>query len=1711
MAKQKLTEDGLPILTKPVSTQVTEDGLPILKKKESTTYESSVTPSVSPSTQTVETPVEPPKKEFKLGFGGGLESYPQETTEQTPQVQTVNRPTPVAPSKEPQREQFLTKKKEEKKPQNVLNGIKEDVKKMASLGIFNTTDLFNANSNVYAEHYLDDVQKEEYDFTKRVQLADNNLAKDPNNPDLQLASKSAHSDYNNYQLQRNYQIDQQIAELDAKTYDIADNQKKIATLKAQKESFFADKFKKAYSDNKNQIDELKIEGKTPKEQMVNYYLVLQKKAEQLQNKLYPNGVADVVRTNLPFGATDYEVSLKKQLDEVEGQLKQLSPVVLINRSPLKTDEGFWSTAAKKAINTMVPNTQGQLQTEQERADLLNIATTQAGIEPNAINKTVASNIEDKSKSEKAYSANWWGGLAGNSAGMIPQFMAGAAIVENVPAMARFNTAMSGSRWGRFISGATTTGSEYAAAGALAPDGSSLEGEGTFASGFLGSGISQVAMKGMNSKLVSSIFNSLFKDKAQVAAGIVSAAGKRVASGLGETGEEIGNSVGQLVDLYQQTGDWEQVKKQFNDQFGTPSKNMEFFLSTFIMGLAMGSGNQLGQTMSAKAKDQYDALSPDEKKQADAFMAETAKDVKESTVEATKEAVKEGATPPVNNPVTPEQKAEVEKAKEVITDENSTVEEKTQAANIINEVNAQAQETEIAKAMDIPVDKSKLSQLESLREEIPQTPITETEVTNDSKNIGEQIPSEVGIGQEPVQTKPIEEGGTTPISGSSFLQNASKEEKLKNLFNLPLNEVTADSTNRASSDFFDNVFKGNTSTPQLYSKLDIPTRLNVFSRMIGAIENDEIFRAIVPLIPVDMVNNLMGKNFSAEDLLGNKSVLIDFLSSNASPDVVSLVMDALKQVFASSGTKGFNSFMSRGRSEENIPALKTSQLVIPEVPSVFAGNSTFKSGGDDRIMESGGTTTTTELPVDSTGNGSEGGVTNNAIFNNRHNTEKRIHKDKEVQEQKQITPNNKQNEQLSKVEDVAVEVIPQKQLSNKDTHTKKEKVETPKIDNIPSEIKEPTYKQVMDDKANDRVVDFKYKTEDEIPQIFKDEDKVIRWGVGEKRYYTVHLSQSEADYYLAKEEQNQRKKKNEQSKQNKPTERGIDKKLSKPLSEVGKTTTQKEETATPAKVKLSSFSDGDIVVRTVKGKPQEFKVVNSKMNELKNLKTNKVEKFNPNSTSFTKKEVELKPIATGKGRVKAHLRKTKNPYTLQAQATDMHDAHGVVLKHFATGGKISANAIKEIMGDVNAEVNARMSYKGSNVNRHEKSVDAVAHNIFENLPEGSNIDIQDIRDAVEDVVINYTNPSQMAKKIDEVYHESKVANMDKGNAEIYGTLEDSRTEEQLDNPDSDAISDAVTEVMDNLTDEQLIEASKGNVEDDWLKGLDDEIIREEITPLSEKNFYKKYKSQHKDLASSLEERENTKNSILENGFRKGRNVNALPIYPGSEKSTDINTRHYGNKKGDVVYILPKEGTKSGPNGLMTTEGYKPSIEDIIPIEYNGQSVYEAYLHNIEKLNSETKIETPWDEKAINFFENLKVDNKNKLNAFGLAPAAWNTILDGIIVAIKGGMAVHQAIKDAIAKAKEISADFDEKGFTAKMDEIFGNKMEEKPSVKSIFERLSELNNIRKNGTLSEKKAASTELRTILDNNPNIDNIYQKLPEINKQLEQNGLLTKKGDCP
>jgi len=211
--------------------------------------------------------------------------------------------------------------------------------------------------------------------------------------------------------------------------------------------------------------------------------------------------------------------------------------------------------------------------------------------------------------------------------------------------------------------------------------------------------------------------------------------------------------------------------------------------------------------------------------------------------------------------------------------------------------------------------------------------------NDAGTNESRLASKIGERAEPIQTESIKGSGNAPTQNSGMVsgpsgnreESSGQKQEIKSPSNIPLTEVTG---NRplTHSEFFSNL----SSTPSLlekgYSQLDVPSRLNVLSHVLGGINNDKIFRAIVPFVPIDVVNNFSGKKFTTNDLLHNKSVLINALSSKRSSDIVAPIVDAIVRGSAILATENSTS-TTAGRTKESNTTLGTENADVSEIPSV----------------------------------------------------------------------------------------------------------------------------------------------------------------------------------------------------------------------------------------------------------------------------------------------------------------------------------------------------------------------------------------------------------------------------------------------------------------------------------------------------------------------------------------------------------------------------------------------------------------------------------------------------------------------------------------------------------------------------------------------------------------------------------------------------------
>ena len=118
-------------------------------------------------------------------------------------------------------------------------------------------------------------------------------------------------------------------------------------------------------------------------------------------------------------------------------------------------------------------------------------------------------------------------------------------------------------------------------------------------------------------------------------------------------------------------------------------------------------------------------------------------------------------------------------------------------------------------------------------------------------------------------------------------------------------------------------------------------------------------------------------------------------------------------------------------------------------------------------------------------------------------------------------------------------------------------------------------------------------------------------------------------------------------------------------------------------------------------------------------------------------------------------------------------------------------------------------------------------------------------------------------------------------------------------------------------------------------------RDAMKPLTEKQFYNQY-SQHVDLRGRAGgNAADIQRQIMEEGFKRGGNVNTLPPYRGGEPRNIVDMK-MAPKAGDTVYLVPNSASREMGNGRVINEGWKPAPHEVLQIGQDYPALYQEYL-------------------------------------------------------------------------------------------------------------------------------------------------------------------------
>lgn len=313
------------------------------------------------------------------------------------------------------------------------------------------------------------------------------------------------------------------------------------------------------------------------------------------------------------------------------------------------------------------------------------------------------------------------------------------------------------------------------------------------------------------------------------------------------------------------------------------------------------------------------------------------------------------------------------------------------------------------------------------------------------------------------------------------------------------------------------------------------------------------------------------------------------------------------------------------------------------------------------------------------------------------------------------------------------------------------------------------------------------------------------------------------------------------------------------------------------------------------------------------------------------------------------RTIKHQGQLNALKHDVYDPKDLAQQYFIGGGEVNTDSIRKLFKNSIKELNARISYR----RKTALSIEQIAEKIV-NDNENLNLDYNDVRNAVEDVVISFNSPSQMANDlnnrfdlkeqrtpneivIDNYIEEAQKQGVETEFNKIIDSLEKLPDEDLNDIITNDDLEDQFQRLKLNTEEKELIKES-GENEDDFL---------------STRNFFDK-EYQEKGLPNIGEGKGadfiNDENNVKEETVLI---EELIPTQRIVEKSAI-------GKKGDGLPVIIRDGKK-----LIVLDGHHRIATEV----ENGKTKIKANVFDITGLN------IPTYEDSSDNFQKTKTEKGN----------------------------------------------------------------------------------------------------------------------------------------
>ena len=222
--------------------------------------------------------------------------------------------------------------------------------------------------------------------------------------------------------------------------------------------------------------------------------------------------------------------------------------------------------------------------------------------------------------------------------------------------------------------------------------------------------------------------------------------------------------------------------------------------------------------------------------------------------------------------------------------------------------------------------------------------------------------------DPAFFKSLENGPLTDADFSSnlgFVESIRK--KIKSFVDIPSKSVNGGSANAsldkavsnnaaAYAKLFGDSVDSHSLLTKGYNSLDIDRQRMVQSSVLSALHERKVFDSVVKLIPIDVVNSLIGRQVSTDEIRNNPSVFLDRFSAALNNTVrisVGRVIDSISSglpvAFASRVAKEISApFNPPSVSLKSIPAVRTINNIQGESPSESKAYYNTKGKDGDHI-------------------------------------------------------------------------------------------------------------------------------------------------------------------------------------------------------------------------------------------------------------------------------------------------------------------------------------------------------------------------------------------------------------------------------------------------------------------------------------------------------------------------------------------------------------------------------------------------------------------------------------------------------------------------------------------------------------------------------------------------------------------------------------------